>query len=56
MTQKTPKTDDMPLIEEFKAIIIAGFSLGYLLAINCVIYHLTQNDLPCMGSDLDTDS
>ena len=49
MTKKVPKTDDMSVMDEIKMIIIAGFSLGYLLAINCAICYFTQNDLPCTG-------
>lgn len=53
MTKEVPKIDDMSVMEELKLIIISGFMLGYLLAINCAICYFTQNDLPCMGSDAD---
>ena len=55
MTKKVPKTDDMSVMDEIKMIIIiiAGFTLGYLLAVDLAICYFAQNDLSCMGSDSD---
>ena len=45
MTKEAQKTDDLSVMDEIKLILISGFSLCYLLAIDYTIYCLMQRDL-----------